>query len=151
MDQDPRRIHSLGIPQSLLPFMCPACDGLVFQSSPVARRLITSWLVIRMGSSCPPLVYSSNGTSYAISVPDQAIISKDDKISSYLLNFREVIGKDLAKLVQSSLSENIPPFDAKSGDLEDKYKSFLFSEFQRVPRSEIVEYQRLKEMDNTWV
>lgn len=79
-------------------------------------------------------------------------------------SFVDVSGKDLANLVQSTLSENIPPFEAKSnlmlfycfplllskfcrynfelemlyymspgGDLEDKYKSFLLSEFQEVP------------------
>ncbi|KAM1021168.1 hypothetical protein PS2_042011 [Malus domestica] len=69
----------------------------------------------------------------------KAFLSKlqDDKISSYLLNVnggeKNVNGKDLANLVQSTLSENIPPFEAKSGDLEDKYKSFLLSEFQEVP------------------
>lgn len=45
-----------------------------------------------------------------------------------------ISGKDFAKVVQSTLSENIPPFRAKSGgDLEEKYKSFLLSKFPDLP------------------
>ncbi|BBG98502.1 hypothetical protein Prudu_007922 [Prunus dulcis] len=63
---------------------------------------------------------------------------KDDQISSYLFNVNggenNVNGKDFAKVVQSTLSENIPPFQAKSGgDLEEKYKSFLLSKFPDLP------------------
>ncbi|XP_021816138.1 uncharacterized protein LOC110758560 isoform X1 [Prunus avium] len=63
---------------------------------------------------------------------------KDDQISSYLFNVdggeNNVNGSDFVKVVQSTLSENIPPFRAKSGgDLEEKYKSFLLSKFPDLP------------------
>ncbi|KAM5557971.1 hypothetical protein ABKV19_025009 [Rosa sericea] len=61
---------------------------------------------------------------------------KDDQISSYLVNAnggeKGATGKDFAKLVESTLSNSIPPFQAKGGDLQDTYKIFL-SRFGEVP------------------
>ncbi|PRQ60731.1 putative phosphoenolpyruvate carboxykinase (ATP) [Rosa chinensis] len=62
---------------------------------------------------------------------------KDDRISSYLVNAnggeKGATGKDFARLVESTLSNNIPPFQAKGGNLQDTYKSFLSSRFGEVP------------------
>lgn len=62
---------------------------------------------------------------------------KDDRISSYLVNAngreKGATGKAFANLVESTLSKSIPPFQAKGGDLQEKYKSFVSSSFGEVP------------------
>uniref|UniRef100_A0A5B7BMC6 phosphoenolpyruvate carboxykinase (ATP) n=1 Tax=Davidia involucrata TaxID=16924 RepID=A0A5B7BMC6_DAVIN len=62
---------------------------------------------------------------------------KDNQISSFLINVNEgekqTTGKDLVKLVESTLSKKIPPFEPKGGELQGKYKSFLSSKFQELP------------------
>ncbi|GKV08889.1 hypothetical protein SLEP1_g20461 [Rubroshorea leprosula] len=69
----------------------------------------------------------------------KALLSKlkDHQISSFLVNARAgektVTGKDLLKLVQSTLSKNIAPFELKGGDLQGKYNTFLSSKFQEIP------------------
>ncbi|KAK9271497.1 hypothetical protein L1049_001856 [Liquidambar formosana] len=69
----------------------------------------------------------------------KALLSKlqDNQISSFLINLNEgekrTTGKDLVKLVQSTLSKSIPPFEPKGGDLQGKYKSFLSGKFQELP------------------
>ncbi|KAA8533458.1 hypothetical protein F0562_031108 [Nyssa sinensis] len=69
----------------------------------------------------------------------KALLSKlkDNQISSFLINVNEgekqTIGKDLVKLVESTLSKKIPPFEPKGGELQGKYKSFLSSKFQELP------------------
>ncbi|XP_059434111.1 uncharacterized protein LOC132167222 [Corylus avellana] len=69
----------------------------------------------------------------------KAFLSKlqENQISSFLINVNEgeksITGKDLVKLVESTLSKNIPTFQAKGGDLQEKYKSFLSGKFQELP------------------
>ncbi|KAL6127369.1 hypothetical protein ACLB2K_075410 [Fragaria x ananassa] len=62
---------------------------------------------------------------------------KHDRISSYLVNAnggeKGAPGKDFAKLVESTLSNGIPPFQAEGGDLLDRYKKLLFSRFGELP------------------
>ncbi|KAE8077501.1 hypothetical protein FH972_016060 [Carpinus fangiana] len=69
----------------------------------------------------------------------KAFLSKlqENQISSFLINVNEgeknITGKDLVKLVESTLSKNSPTFQAKGGDLQEKYKSFLSGKFQELP------------------
>uniref|UniRef100_A0A1D1Y870 phosphoenolpyruvate carboxykinase (ATP) n=1 Tax=Anthurium amnicola TaxID=1678845 RepID=A0A1D1Y870_9ARAE len=68
---------------------------------------------------------------------------KDGKIPSFLINVndggRPIAGKDLAKIVKSTISRDIPesslgsPLDPKVGELKGRYKSFLSSKFQKIP------------------
>ncbi|KAG9454506.1 hypothetical protein H6P81_007410 [Aristolochia fimbriata] len=61
---------------------------------------------------------------------------KDKKIPSFLVNVnageKPVTGKDLVKLIQTTLTESIPPLQSK-GDIQEKYKSFLSGKFQELP------------------
>ncbi|KAJ0013308.1 hypothetical protein Pint_20993 [Pistacia integerrima] len=63
---------------------------------------------------------------------------KDHRIPSFLVNVKKgetsVTGKDLQALAQSTLSENIPPFEPEGGNLQEKYKTFLDSKFQEIPQ-----------------
>lgn len=69
----------------------------------------------------------------------KAVLSKlkDDQIPSFLINVNEreklTTGKDFVKLVQSTLTKSVPPFEPKGGDLEGKYKSFLSGKFKELP------------------
>ncbi|XP_052180301.1 uncharacterized protein LOC127793574 isoform X2 [Diospyros lotus] len=45
----------------------------------------------------------------------------------------EYLGKDLIELVLSTISNNVPPFEPKGGDLQGKYKTFLCSKFPELP------------------
>lgn len=69
----------------------------------------------------------------------EAFLSKlqEDPISSFLINVsqggKSITGKDLVKLVESTLSKNVPAFQAKGGDLQEKYKSFSSAKYQELP------------------
>ncbi|KAJ4957428.1 hypothetical protein NE237_024539 [Protea cynaroides] len=61
----------------------------------------------------------------------KALLSKmnENQLPSFLINLSEgeknVTGKELIKLAESTLSKNISPFEPKAGDLQSKYKSFI--------------------------
>eukprot|EP00268_Persea_americana_P023783 TRINITY_DN2329_c0_g1_i1.p1 TRINITY_DN2329_c0_g1~~TRINITY_DN2329_c0_g1_i1.p1 ORF type:complete len:506 (-),score=110.22 TRINITY_DN2329_c0_g1_i1:261-1625(-) len=61
----------------------------------------------------------------------------EKNIPSFLINVRDgekhVTGKELVKLVKSTLSETLPPFKSKAGVIEGKYKSFLSGKYQELP------------------
>ncbi|KAJ4721094.1 Phosphoenolpyruvate carboxykinase (ATP) [Melia azedarach] len=63
---------------------------------------------------------------------------KDHQIWSYLVNVKKgetsVTGKDLSEMVQSMLSKNIPPFEPKGSELQEKYKIFLSGKFGEIPK-----------------
>ncbi|XP_030935323.1 uncharacterized protein LOC115960526 isoform X1 [Quercus lobata] len=82
----------------------------------------------------------SNGPSSSDPLElSKALLSKlqENQISSFLINVNEgeksVNGKDLVNFVESTLSNNIPPFEVKGGDLQGKYKSFLSGKYQEIP------------------
>nr|XP_023894695.1 uncharacterized protein LOC112006622 [Quercus suber] len=82
----------------------------------------------------------SNGPSSSDPLElSKALLSKlqENQISSFLINVNEgeksVNGKDLVKLVESTLSKSIPPFEVKGGDLQGKYKRFLSGKYQEIP------------------
>ncbi|KAF3952012.1 hypothetical protein CMV_022388 [Castanea mollissima] len=83
--------------------------------------------------------YSNSPSSSDLLELSKALLSKlqENQISSFLINVNEgqksVNGKDLVKLVESTLFKNIPPFEVKGGDLQGKYKSFLSGKFQEIP------------------
>ncbi|KAH0469705.1 hypothetical protein IEQ34_001263 [Dendrobium chrysotoxum] len=67
---------------------------------------------------------------------------KDSEIPTFLINVNDggkhINGKELLKLVQSSLSADLPKSqlganDAKVGELKGKYKSFLSGRFEELP------------------
>ncbi|KAG1362028.1 phosphoenolpyruvate carboxykinase [ATP]-like [Cocos nucifera] len=67
---------------------------------------------------------------------------KQSEIPSFLINVNDggkhITGKELAKLVGSTLSGNLPESklgatDSKVGDLKGKYKSFISGRFQELP------------------
>ncbi|PON77561.1 Phosphoenolpyruvate carboxykinase, ATP-utilizing [Parasponia andersonii] len=62
---------------------------------------------------------------------------KVNQIPSFLVNVRHgeksLTGKGFIKLVESTLSKNIPPLQTKACDLQEKYKSFLSGKFQKLP------------------
>ncbi|XP_028769681.1 uncharacterized protein LOC114727126 isoform X2 [Neltuma alba] len=62
---------------------------------------------------------------------------KDNQISAYLINVNKgektLSGKDLVKLVESTLSKDVPPFHTKGGDLKRKYKTFLSKMYPGLP------------------
>ncbi|XP_054780824.1 uncharacterized protein LOC129288328 [Prosopis cineraria] len=62
---------------------------------------------------------------------------KDNQISAYLININKggktLSVKDFVKLVESTLSKDVPPFYAKGGDLKRKYKAFLSEKYPRLP------------------
>ncbi|XP_052181470.1 uncharacterized protein LOC127794435 [Diospyros lotus] len=62
---------------------------------------------------------------------------KYHQISSFLINAnkgeKQIAGKDLIELVLSTISNNVPPFEPKGGDLQGKYKTFLCSKFPELP------------------
>uniref|UniRef100_A0A2P2JR43 phosphoenolpyruvate carboxykinase (ATP) n=2 Tax=Rhizophora mucronata TaxID=61149 RepID=A0A2P2JR43_RHIMU len=64
---------------------------------------------------------------------------KDNKIASFLINVKEgqqsvkATGSNLFTLMQSALSDDIPPFHPKGGDLQVKYNSFLSDKFPEIP------------------
>ncbi|KAL5769984.1 hypothetical protein ACOSP7_014138 [Xanthoceras sorbifolium] len=62
---------------------------------------------------------------------------KCHKISTFIVNVNKgqtrLKGKDLVALGQSTLSENIPPFEVKGGNLQEKYRSFLSGKYPHIP------------------
>ncbi|KAF5450640.1 hypothetical protein F2P56_030971 [Juglans regia] len=84
--------------------------------------------------------YSKGSSSIDLLELAMALRSKlqENQIPSFLINVNEgeksVTGKDLVKLVESTLSKNIPQFEAKGGKLQGKYKSFLSGKFQDLPK-----------------
>ncbi|KAF5450647.1 hypothetical protein F2P56_030979 [Juglans regia] len=84
--------------------------------------------------------YSKGSSSIDLLELAMALRSKlqENQIPSFLINVNEgeksVTGKDLVKLVESTLSKNIPQFEAKGGNLQGKYKSFLSGKFQDLPK-----------------
>ncbi|PSS04568.1 Phosphoenolpyruvate carboxykinase [Actinidia chinensis var. chinensis] len=85
-------------------------------------------------------VYSKGPSSVDPLELAKAFLSKikDNRISCFLINLSEgrkqITGQDLIKLVQSTLSNNIPPFEPKGGDLQGRYKRFLSSKFHKLPK-----------------
>ncbi|XP_043695875.1 uncharacterized protein LOC122646390 [Telopea speciosissima] len=69
----------------------------------------------------------------------KALLSKlnENQLPSFLINLsqreKNVTGKELIKLAESTLSGNISPFEPKAGDLQSKYKSFITGKFQELP------------------
>ncbi|GFZ15955.1 hypothetical protein Acr_25g0003640 [Actinidia rufa] len=74
-------------------------------------------------------VYSKGPSSVDPLELAKAFLSKVDKKTCML-----VLGQDLIMLVQSTLSNNVPPFEPKGGDLQGRYKRFLSSKFQKLPK-----------------
>ncbi|XP_011650087.1 uncharacterized protein LOC101222903 isoform X3 [Cucumis sativus] len=62
-------------------------------------------------------------------------VLKEQQIPSFLVNAKgiESAGKELVTLVESTLSMNIPPFQAKGGEIKRRYKSFLSGKYQQLP------------------
>ncbi|XP_048326560.2 uncharacterized protein LOC107414837 isoform X2 [Ziziphus jujuba] len=83
--------------------------------------------------------YSKGPSSFDALELAKAFLSKlkENEISSFLVNVsgaeKRLTGKDFIKLVESALSEDIPPFQAKGSDLQKKYKNFLSGKFQELP------------------
>lgn len=63
---------------------------------------------------------------------------KENQIPSFLINMsregKELTGKELIELVQSTLTENVPPFQPNGKDLREKYKRFLSSLYKELPK-----------------
>ncbi|KAK6936524.1 Phosphoenolpyruvate carboxykinase, ATP-utilizing [Dillenia turbinata] len=63
---------------------------------------------------------------------------KETQISSFLVNLssrqKEISGKDFVELVKLTLSNRIPPFQPKGRFLRERYKSYLMSKFQELPK-----------------
>ncbi|KAG2708864.1 hypothetical protein I3760_05G212100 [Carya illinoinensis] len=84
--------------------------------------------------------YSNGSSSIDLLELAKALLSKlqENEIPSFLINVNEgeksVTGKNLVKLVESTLSKSIPQFEAKGGNLQGKYKSFLTGKFQDLPK-----------------
>ncbi|KAE8652370.1 uncharacterized protein LOC101222903 isoform X2 [Cucumis sativus] len=61
-------------------------------------------------------------------------VLKEQQIPSFLVNAKGIeSGKELVTLVESTLSMNIPPFQAKGGEIKRRYKSFLSGKYQQLP------------------
>ncbi|XP_077214386.1 uncharacterized protein LOC143849232 [Tasmannia lanceolata] len=62
---------------------------------------------------------------------------KDNGIPTFLINVNEgekpVTGKELVKLMESTLSKSLPSFESKAGDLNGKYKSFISGKYKDLP------------------
>ncbi|XP_024020841.1 uncharacterized protein LOC21402599 [Morus notabilis] len=62
---------------------------------------------------------------------------KEDHIPSFLVKAsdgeKSLTGKEFIKLVETTLSKDIPPFQAKDSDLQEKYKTFLSRKFPEMP------------------
>ncbi|KAF9599244.1 hypothetical protein IFM89_036370 [Coptis chinensis] len=70
---------------------------------------------------------------------------KDHQIPSFLVNVnkgdkkvtgkveKRAFGNKLVKLIQSTLSMNIPPFNPKAGDFQSMYKNFVSSKHRELP------------------
>ncbi|XP_068635172.1 uncharacterized protein [Aristolochia californica] len=61
---------------------------------------------------------------------------KDKEIPSFLLNVnigeKSLTGKDLVKLIETTISKSVPPLQSK-GNIQEQYKSFLSGKFQDLP------------------
>ncbi|KAF7845623.1 Phosphoenolpyruvate carboxykinase [Senna tora] len=70
----------------------------------------------------------------------KALLAKlrGNHVHSYLINInrgkKTLAGKDFVKLVESTLSKDVLPFEAKGGDLERKYKAFLSAKYPELPK-----------------